>query len=105
MADERKDVGPAMSRPRAARPVQAAATDPAQPQQPVRRPVGAAPEFDPETGQLVQGEARPGMLGNRWVRQWAGREEEREEPGEGGTESGSFDAGQAPRSGKRPRNR
>lgn len=105
MADERKDVGPAMSRPRVARPVQAATTKPAQSQQPVRRPVGTAPEFDPETGQLVHREPRPGMLGNRWVRQWAGREEEREEPGDGGSESGSFDAGQAPRAGKRPRKR
>ena len=105
MADERKDVGPAMSRPRVARPAQAATTDPAQSPQPVRRPACTAPKFDPETGQLVHRETRPGMLGNRWVRQLAGREEERQGPGDGGRESGPFEAGPAPRAGKRPRKR
>lgn len=105
MTDERKDIGPAMSRPRVARPTQATTTDLTQSQQPVRRQAGTAPEFDPETGQLVHREPRTGMLGNRWVRQWSGREEEQEERAEGGTESGSFDAGQAPRASKRPRKR
>jgi hypothetical protein len=101
MASERKDAGPAMSRPRVAQPERSPATGSAQPQQPGRRPVGSAPEFNPETGELRHREARPGMLANRWVRQWAGEREEGEEPDEGERESGSFDAGPAPKAKRR----